>query len=235
MNIFSAGRLECNTAYTVVVTPCKVRFISFPKKIFSLRFRFSNAISPFYDPRNLDITTFIRHDLGLNRPASTSSNSFFWVLSSRLHHLAYNTALVLAPFCSFLCHVVDILICIIYFIIIWVLWFWFINKWQHNYLLHILERKKDRGKAEYWKMETTCYFFLLYSSYKKRVRKKGKIIWFITSYFVVEITNTMHWFAPLLYSMRWLLHVSAVVCHHQGAELHENANRFGGLSKIYNR
>jgi hypothetical protein len=27
----------------------------------------------------------------------------------------------------------------------------------------------------------------------------------------------MHWFVPLLYSIYWLLHVSAVVCHHQGA------------------
>jgi hypothetical protein len=34
---------------------------------------------------------------------------------------------------------------------------------------------------------------------------------------VVEITNTMHWFVPLLYSMYWLLHVSTVVCHHQRA------------------
>jgi hypothetical protein len=34
---------------------------------------------------------------------------------------------------------------------------------------------------------------------------------------VVEITTTMHRFAPLLYSICWLLHVSAVVCHHQGA------------------
>jgi hypothetical protein len=35
--------------------------------------------------------------------------------------------------------------------------------------------------------------------------------------FVVEVTNTMHWFVPLLYSIYWLLHVSAVVCYHQGA------------------
>jgi hypothetical protein len=27
----------------------------------------------------------------------------------------------------------------------------------------------------------------------------------------------MHSFAPLLYPIYWLLHVSAVVCHHQGA------------------
>jgi hypothetical protein len=27
----------------------------------------------------------------------------------------------------------------------------------------------------------------------------------------------MHWFVLLLYSIYWLLHVSAVVCHHQGA------------------
>jgi hypothetical protein len=33
----------------------------------------------------------------------------------------------------------------------------------------------------------------------------------------VEITNTMHKFAPLLYSICWLLHVLAVVCHLQGA------------------
>jgi hypothetical protein len=34
---------------------------------------------------------------------------------------------------------------------------------------------------------------------------------------VVEITNTVHWFVLLLYSISWLLHVSAVACHHQGA------------------
>jgi hypothetical protein len=34
---------------------------------------------------------------------------------------------------------------------------------------------------------------------------------------VVEITNNMHIVAPLLYSICWLLHVSAVVCHLQGA------------------
>jgi hypothetical protein len=50
MNIFSAGRLECNTAYIVVIIPCKVRFISSPEKIFSLRSRVSNAMSPFLDP-----------------------------------------------------------------------------------------------------------------------------------------------------------------------------------------
>jgi hypothetical protein len=33
---------------------------------------------------------------------------------------------------------------------------------------------------------------------------------------VAEITNTMHWFVPLLYSIYWLLHVSAIVCHNQG-------------------
>jgi hypothetical protein len=34
---------------------------------------------------------------------------------------------------------------------------------------------------------------------------------------VVAITNTMHRFAPVLYSGCWLLHISALVCHHQGA------------------
>jgi hypothetical protein len=32
---------------------------------------------------------------------------------------------------------------------------------------------------------------------------------------VVEITNTIHWFVPFLYSIYWLPHVSAVACHHQ--------------------
>jgi hypothetical protein len=34
---------------------------------------------------------------------------------------------------------------------------------------------------------------------------------------VVEITNTIDIFAPLLYFIYWLLHVSALVYHHQGA------------------
>jgi hypothetical protein len=34
---------------------------------------------------------------------------------------------------------------------------------------------------------------------------------------LVEITNSMHRFAELLYSVYWLLHVSAIACHHQGA------------------
>jgi hypothetical protein len=37
------------------------------------------------------------------------------------------------------------------------------------------------------------------------------------NYVIVEITNTMHRFASLFYSIRWLLHIPAVVCHLQGA------------------
>jgi hypothetical protein len=33
----------------------------------------------------------------------------------------------------------------------------------------------------------------------------------------IKKTNTMHRFVPLLYFICWLLHVSAVVCHLQGA------------------
>jgi hypothetical protein len=33
---------------------------------------------------------------------------------------------------------------------------------------------------------------------------------------VAEMTNNMHRFAPLLYSIYRFLHVSTVVCHHQG-------------------
>jgi cytochrome b561 len=36
-------------------------------------------------------------------------------------------------------------------------------------------------------------------------------------YEVAEMTNNMHRFAPLLYYIYLLLHVSAVFCHHQGA------------------
>jgi hypothetical protein len=35
--------------------------------------------------------------------------------------------------------------------------------------------------------------------------------------YVVEMTNNMHKFLQLPYSMYRLLHVSAVVCHNQGA------------------
>jgi hypothetical protein len=47
--------------------------------------------------------------------------------------------------------------------------------------------------------------------------------WFIIHFIqkvhlvVVEMTNNMHWLLPLLCSIHWLLHVSAVACHHQGA------------------
>jgi hypothetical protein len=34
---------------------------------------------------------------------------------------------------------------------------------------------------------------------------------------LAETTNTIHWSVPLIYSIYRLLHVSAVVCHHQGA------------------
>jgi hypothetical protein len=34
---------------------------------------------------------------------------------------------------------------------------------------------------------------------------------------LTEMTKNIHWFVPLLYSIYWLLHVSAVACHHQGA------------------
>jgi hypothetical protein len=43
--------------------------------------------------------------------------------------------------------------------------------------------------------------------------------------FLVEITNNMHWFVQLLYSMYWLLHVSAVACHHQGASQMHSAGK----------
>jgi hypothetical protein len=33
----------------------------------------------------------------------------------------------------------------------------------------------------------------------------------------IEITNTIHGGEPLLYSVFWLIHVSAVICHHQEA------------------
>jgi hypothetical protein len=35
--------------------------------------------------------------------------------------------------------------------------------------------------------------------------------------YLLEMTNNLHWFVTLLYSMACLLHVSAVACHHQGA------------------
>jgi hypothetical protein len=34
---------------------------------------------------------------------------------------------------------------------------------------------------------------------------------------LVEMTNNVHRFAPLLYSIYRLLHASAVACHHPGA------------------
>jgi hypothetical protein len=44
---------------------------------------------------------------------------------------------------------------------------------------------------------------------------------------------------PLLYSTCWLLHVSAVACHHQGAYWillsYVKYKQSGGISKIYNR
>jgi hypothetical protein len=46
----------------------------------------------------------------------------------------------------------------------------------------------------------------------------------------IEITNSMHRFAPLLIFMCWLLHFSAVVRELSLSELHENTDRYGGLS-----
>jgi hypothetical protein len=44
----------------------------------------------------------------------------------------------------------------------------------------------------------------------------------------------MHWIVLLLYSIYRLLHVSAVVCHHQGASwiclIYWNADQMGGIS-----
>jgi len=58
------------------------------------------------------IIIIIRHELGLDRPVSASSNSLFKGLPSRLRPLFYNSALFLESCCSFLLHVVDSLICI---------------------------------------------------------------------------------------------------------------------------
>jgi hypothetical protein len=33
----------------------------------------------------------------------------------------------------------------------------------------------------------------------------------------LNITNTMHWFVPLLYSIYWHQHFSTAACHLQGA------------------
>ena len=50
MNIFAAGKLEFNITYIIYVFPYKVRLINFPEKIFGLRSRVSNAMSPFFGP-----------------------------------------------------------------------------------------------------------------------------------------------------------------------------------------
>jgi hypothetical protein len=46
-------------------------------------------------------------------------------------------------------------------------------------------------------------------------KEENSVIKLELSVTVVGITNTMHKFAPLLYSTYWLLHVSAVACHFQ--------------------
>jgi hypothetical protein len=47
----------------------------------------------------------------------------------------------------------------------------------------------------------------------------------------------MHRFSPLLYSICWLLHVSAVVCHLQElldpSELRETTDRYGGYHTMW--
>jgi hypothetical protein len=53
---------------------------------------------------------------------------------------------------------------------------------------------------------------ILFSEEKVRLCVGVKIILVL-----VEITNNMPWFVPLLCSMYWLLHVSAVACHYQRA------------------
>ena len=62
---------------------------------------------------NFIIIIVIRHELGLDRPVSASSNSLVKGLPSRLRPFAKNSALFLSScFCSFLLHVVVNLICI---------------------------------------------------------------------------------------------------------------------------
>jgi hypothetical protein len=54
--------------------------------------------------------------------------------------------------------------------------------------------------------------------------------------YVVEITNTMHRSAPLLYSICWLLHVSAVACHHlHSAGKHNRLNHDTPTHRPLNR
>jgi ABC-type iron transport system FetAB permease component len=60
------------------------------------------------------IIIIIRHELGLDRPVSTSSNSFFEVLQVVFVHSVHNSALFLTSCCcSFLLHVLANLICIL--------------------------------------------------------------------------------------------------------------------------
>jgi hypothetical protein len=51
---------------------------------------------------------------------------------------------------------------------------------------------------------------------------------------IVETANTMHCFVPIFCSMsiHWLLHVSAVVCHHQGASSIQVTWNTNGISDI---
>jgi hypothetical protein len=57
----------------------------------------------------------------------------------------------------------------------------------------------------------------LHSSFFKFSLKLCKKLFSNKTAYIVKITDTMHWYVPLLYSINWLLHVSAVACHHQGA------------------
>jgi hypothetical protein len=56
----------------------------------------------------------------------------------------------------------------------------------------------------------TTYIFLSWQcKYHNHTQTTRRIL--------VKLTNTMHRFTPLLYSISWLLHVSAVVWHQHGA------------------
>jgi hypothetical protein len=76
----------------------------------------------------------------------------------------------------------------------------------------VLKKHSDRQSCQCIIHQNSCHD----SGTALKVKYFFLTLWQICTV-IVEITNTMDWFVSLLYSIYWPLHISAIVCHHQGA------------------
>ena len=101
----------------------------------------------------------IRHELGLDRPVSASSNSSSTGLLSRLRQFGLQWSIILAFYCYFLLHVVVNPICVF---LLLVNWFYF-QLFKMFYILFVVKMCALRRPSEKFHLDWCQSFFILLS------------------------------------------------------------------------